>query len=122
MKIVVRCRQTGYIIEYVSSTEEGLNLIREFEEKDKEEGIYEEDFYEVAEIERTLRKNKLVALICQSYVDMVKGCSSHNDYYSLEDALRIVKELGENISRIDIIGRLNPHLDIIAENWDEYEA
>lgn len=67
-----------------------------------------------------MKKNKLVALICRNFADMVAGCDDYEDYYSLEDALRIARvELGENVSRLDVEGWMNPHLDMIAENWEE---
>ena len=47
---VVRDRLAGNIIEQVNSIEEGEALICQYEESDKDEGIYEENFYEVAEI------------------------------------------------------------------------
>lgn len=49
--IVVRGRETGEIIEIVKSVEAGKKLIEKYEEKDKRFGIYEENFYEVAEVE-----------------------------------------------------------------------
>lgn len=49
--LVVRDREAGNIIERVSSVEEGLEVIRKFENQDIAEGIYEPDFYEVAEVE-----------------------------------------------------------------------
>lgn len=51
MKIVVRDRQAGNVIEDVSTWEEGEKLIEEYEKSDMKDGIYEENFYEVAEIE-----------------------------------------------------------------------
>lgn len=48
--IVVRDREAGNIIEIVKSVEAGKKLIEEYEEMDKRDGIYEENFYEVAEV------------------------------------------------------------------------
>jgi len=49
--LVIRDREAGNIIEQVSSMEEGMELIQEFEEKDKAEGTFEEGFYEIAEVD-----------------------------------------------------------------------
>ena len=49
--IVVRNRETGTIIEQVDSFEEGEELVEKFESEDRADNIYEENFYEVAEIE-----------------------------------------------------------------------
>lgn len=48
-KYAVRDREAGNIIEIVNSLEEAEKLIANFEESDKNEGIYEEDFYEAVE-------------------------------------------------------------------------
>lgn len=50
-KLVVRDREAGNVIEDVSTWEEGEKLIEEYEKSDMKDGIYEPDFYEVAEIE-----------------------------------------------------------------------
>lgn len=50
-QLVVRKISTGYIYEYVDSVEEGESLISEMEAEDKECGIYEENCYEVAEVD-----------------------------------------------------------------------
>lgn len=46
---VVRDREAGNIIDYVASEEEGLKLIQEYEQTDREDGIYQPGFYELAE-------------------------------------------------------------------------
>ena len=43
----VACRETGDFIEMVDSVNDGRNLIDEYEEQDKEDGVYIEDFYDV---------------------------------------------------------------------------
>lgn len=48
--IVVRIKKTKAIICEVETEEAGLEMIKEFEEVDIEEGIYKPDFYEIAEI------------------------------------------------------------------------
>lgn len=45
-------RESGNLIERVYSIGEGIDLIYEYEEQDKEDGVYVEDFYEVRMIER----------------------------------------------------------------------
>ena len=49
--IVIRDREAGNIIIHVLSFEEGNARIKEWEEQDKEDGTYEENFYEVVELE-----------------------------------------------------------------------
>ncbi len=49
--IVVRDREAGNIIEIAQNIEAGQKLIEKYEEMDKRDGIYEENFYEVAEVE-----------------------------------------------------------------------
>lgn len=46
--LVVREKEAGNIIERVNTIEEGLELIRQYEEEDKADGIYMEGFYEIA--------------------------------------------------------------------------
>lgn len=49
MKYYVANHETGDMIEEVNSIEEGEALIKQYEESDKAEGIYEEDFYTIME-------------------------------------------------------------------------
>lgn len=51
-KYCVRDREAGNIIEVVETYEDGEKLIESFEEDDKENDVYEENFYEVAEISK----------------------------------------------------------------------
>lgn len=48
--LVIRDKQAGNIIEQVNSYDEGAEVLSRFEESDKAEGIYEEDFYEIADV------------------------------------------------------------------------
>lgn len=48
-KFVVRCKENGQIFERFDSKEEAFETIKEFEDEDKKNGDYIEDFYEVAE-------------------------------------------------------------------------
>lgn len=50
-KYATRDREAGNIIEYFRTKEEAGQAIEEYEKADKAEGIYEPDFYEVAESE-----------------------------------------------------------------------
>lgn len=50
-KYVTRDREAGNIIEYFNTKEEAEQAIEEYEKADKAEGIYEPDFYEVAEFD-----------------------------------------------------------------------
>ena len=47
----VRDREAGNEIDYYDSYEAAKEGLEMFEDSDREEGIYEKDFYEVAEIE-----------------------------------------------------------------------
>ena len=49
--IIIRDREAGNIIEIVESVEAGKKLIEKYEEMDKRDGIFEKNFYEVAEVE-----------------------------------------------------------------------
>lgn len=49
-KYATRDRKAGNIIEYFNTKEEAERAIIEYEKADKIEGIYEADFYEVAEL------------------------------------------------------------------------
>lgn len=69
-----------------------------------------------------LPKNKVLALVCQNYADIVDGNDEYNDYASLEEAIDVViNKLDDEIAKDDLEGWLNPHLDSIYENWEEYE-
>lgn len=48
-KLYVCCKETGDKIERVASVEVGLELIKEYEEEDKKEGNYVEDFYDIVD-------------------------------------------------------------------------
>lgn len=47
MKLYTACRETGDFIEKVSSIQEGKELIKGYEEIDKNEGNYEDNFYAI---------------------------------------------------------------------------
>lgn len=55
MKYVVRDREAGNIIEYFTTMEEAEKTLQKYEESDKEQGIYEENFYEVAELPEIIK-------------------------------------------------------------------
>lgn len=44
--LYVACKETGEFIDVVNSVNAGKNLINEYEEQDKENGVHTEDFYE----------------------------------------------------------------------------
>lgn len=50
-KLFVADRLTGNFIEEVKSYQEGLELIAGYEEQDKKEGTYEENFYDIVDEE-----------------------------------------------------------------------
>ena len=64
-------------------------------------------------------KNIVMAAVCSHFCDMVSGCD-YRDYETLFEALRKVECLGEEIEPEDIQGYGNPHLDCIAEAWEQY--
>lgn len=67
-----------------------------------------------------MKKNKLVAEICHNFADLVSGCDNYDDYYSLKEAIEIaLNKLPDDIDREDVDGWLNPHLDWLAEEWDD---
>lgn len=50
--LYVCCRENGDKIEKIESIKEGREIIEGYELEDKQEGIYEEDFYAICEIDR----------------------------------------------------------------------
>ena len=46
-KVFVACKETGDFITEVSSVQEGIELIKEYEKQDKSENIFAPDFYDV---------------------------------------------------------------------------
>lgn len=46
---IIRDREAGNRIEAVETYEEALELVEEYEEEDKRDGSYTEDFYEIVE-------------------------------------------------------------------------
>lgn len=49
MKMYTADRETGTFIEEIDNVAEGLKLIEEYEEEDKKEGTYTEDFYDIVD-------------------------------------------------------------------------
>lgn len=49
MKYVIRDREAGNEIEWFNSKEDAEKMLQQYEESDKKEGIYSEDFYEIVE-------------------------------------------------------------------------
>mgnify|MGYP006872994381 CR=1 FL=1 len=47
MKLYTADRETGTFIQEINSIEEGLELIREYEEGDKEDGYEPNNFYDI---------------------------------------------------------------------------
>ena len=50
-KFVIQDKQTGTLIDEFTTYEQAQNQLEEYEEQDRQEGIYEADFYEIAERE-----------------------------------------------------------------------
>ena len=51
MKLFVAIKMSGDLLEEVNSYEEGLDLIEEWEEEDRENGLYSPGFYEIEDEE-----------------------------------------------------------------------
>lgn len=49
--IVIRDREAGNIIDEFSTFDEAEKTLEKYENEDKEAGTYEEDFYEIVEID-----------------------------------------------------------------------
>lgn len=47
MKLYTACRETGDFIEKVNSIQEGKELIKKYEEIDRNEDSYEDNFYAI---------------------------------------------------------------------------
>lgn len=66
-----------------------------------------------------MKKNILVAKICENYSDIVSGNDTYADYGSLDIALDITyNQLPDEVCREDLKGWHNPHLDMIYDEWD----
>ena len=46
---VIRDREAGNVIDTLATYKEAVEMLNAYEESDKAEGIYEENFYEIAE-------------------------------------------------------------------------
>ena len=51
MNIVIRDREAGTVIEHFNTVEEAQKEIERYEAQDKKDGVYVEDFYEIAVID-----------------------------------------------------------------------
>lgn len=88
-KYVTRDKEAGNIIEYFNTKEEAEQAIEDYERSDKNEGIYEADFYEVAELnedERTMktvneRMNDLIKFVEDEINDGNKFENAHVYYH-----------------------------------------
>ena len=52
MKVEIRDRQTGTVIEEAKSMKEALEIIDQYEQQDVKDGIYEANFYEAVEVDK----------------------------------------------------------------------
>lgn len=50
-KFIIRDRETGTCIEEVETLDDAKKLLKKYEEEDKQDGIYEENFYEIYDAE-----------------------------------------------------------------------
>lgn len=51
MKYAVCCYESGDVIDVFNTREEAVKAVREYEESDIDEGVYEAGFYEIKEME-----------------------------------------------------------------------
>ena len=51
MNIVISDREAGNVIEHFNTVEAAQNEIERYEAQDKKDGVYVEDFYEIAVID-----------------------------------------------------------------------
>ena len=104
-KLYVASRESGDFIEEVKTLKEGLELIAEFELKDKEEGVFEENFYEVEDEEHIRVNDKVEAII---FVEDTKSHYNH-DWWSddcelfdtWEEALEWAKDIKAKTRKYD---------------------
>lgn len=95
-KIVIRDREAGNIIEYFNTREEAKKMLLEYEKQDKKDGIFEDNFYEIAEIEEWFYI-KLEGLKMDNYI--IDSLS----FNRLEDAfIYLLKSINPNLKGADI--------------------
>lgn len=112
-KFIIRDREAGNEITRVDSYADAVALVEKFEERDKEEGTYTEDFYEIygktftvcartTEVKCSLDREEAAELtekILNDKVDaqiertMNGDPDESNDFDSLEEALKKYEEL-----------------------------
>ena len=51
MNIVIRDREAGNVIEHFNTVEEAKKTLERYEEQDKKDGVYVEDFYEIYDLD-----------------------------------------------------------------------
>ena len=51
MEYVIRDREAGNVIDYFATKEEAERQLETYENEDRKDGIFVEDFYEIKEIE-----------------------------------------------------------------------
>lgn len=106
MKLYTADRKTGTIIEEVKSVEAGIELIKEYEEDDKNNDWYEPDYYEIV-----TENNGRVETVWSPIHGWLKKWYAvqvtteddwENGSYSLEEAIEIAKQT-EGASLIAVI-------------------
>ena len=51
MNIVIRDREAGNVIEHFNTVEEAQKELERYEEHDRKDGVYVEDFYEIYDLD-----------------------------------------------------------------------
>ena len=51
MKIVIRDREAGNVIEHFNTVEEAKKTLERYEQDDRKDGSYTEDFYEIYDLD-----------------------------------------------------------------------
>lgn len=60
MKYIIQCKENGDLIEEVETLREAKEILNKYEEDDKKDGIYEEDFYEIAQLNKETQEKEIV--------------------------------------------------------------
>lgn len=113
MKMYTAQRENGWKIEEVESLVEGMELIKQYEEQDKHEGTYEEDYYEVVNESGEKITQFVVELTDQngatSPIDTVEGPEGYTAEQYVRDCEEVagsdeewIKMLHEAV-RIDLV-------------------
>ena len=60
MKYIIQCRENGDLIEEVETLEKAKEILNKYEDDDKKDGIYEENFYEIEQYNEETQEKEIV--------------------------------------------------------------